>query len=192
MLNSQLSKYTNEQLSKYTNRQLTEYASLDSLLITDRTLADVERWKFLRDKGWSNMTDVERQEWLGEITPSPAASKGMYTHHDMNRVEGAVSNLVERLSEFGYNFSDMVIKTDWSYRDGQPTRADMERYFGNIERLKTCFAVYPTTPFTPNVNQKMDYKLANNIEKILSDINELILNGSQSVYFSGELFLGEV
>lgn len=190
MLNSQLSQYTNEQLSRYTNRQLSLLPSLNHVI--DRTSADVERWRFLRDKGWSAMTEDERKEWMGEIVPTPAASKGMYTHNDLNRVEAAVENLVGRLSSLGYDFSNVVIKTDWSYGDGQPTIADMERYFSNIRRLRECFIVYPDTPPAPSIDRKLDYQIANDIERILYDVDEIINKGNASWYYTGEVFSGEV
>ena len=190
MLNSQLSRYTNEQLSRYTNEQLALLSFLD--YVTDRTFEDVERWRVLRDKGWLGMTEAERMEWLGEVVPTPAASKGMYTYKDMNRVETIVASHVQKLSALGYNFSDIVVKTDWSYTDGQPTRSDMERYLGNIRRLRNCFMVYPTTPAAPSIDQKLNYKLANDIEQILHDIDEIIDKGNESWYFSGEVFSGEV
>lgn len=189
MLNSELSKYTNEQLSKYTNLQL---STMTALYILDRTSDDVKRWRVLRDKGWGAMTDSERLEWLGEVVQTPTASKGMYTHNDFNRVESAVSSLSKRLNDIGYNFSDIVVKTDWSYADGQPTTADMERYFGNIRRLRNCFVVYPDTPEVPSINRKLDYRIANDIEKILYDIDEIIIKGNASWYFTGEVFSGEV
>ena len=90
MLQSDLSLYTHEQLSQYTHQMLSNLSSLGEEYVTDRTSADVERWRALRNKGWANMTDDERQEWMGVIVPTPAASKGMYTYRDLNRVETAV------------------------------------------------------------------------------------------------------
>ena len=58
-------------------------------LITDRTAADVVRWKTLHDKGWEAMSAEEQSEWLGGM-------KGSYNYTDMNRVESAVKELEAR------------------------------------------------------------------------------------------------
>ena len=143
-------------------------------LITDRTPLDVERWRYLRDKGWDNMTDVERQEWMGEIVPVPAATKGMYTHKDLNRVEKAVKELSERMTMLGYTHPKLVIKTDWTYTDTF-WRDDYERYLGNLAALVNSISVYEDTPDVPSVKDKLNYALANEIEKILVDLSTILL-----------------
>lgn len=160
-------------------------------LITDRTTRDVERWKMLRDKGWGAMTTEERREWLGEISPTPAASKGMYTHNDLNRVESAVKAILERFEEAGYKTPNLVVKTDWTYQD-TVWRTDMERYYSNIATLRDFLVVYPTTPRAPTVNKKLDFKIANDIEKILTDVYEIATNLPKAWYYAGDVFSGEV
>ena len=160
-------------------------------MITNRTAYDVERWRNLRDKGWANMSTSERQEWVGEILPTPAASKGMYTHNDLNRVENAVKNVVELLKKIGIDAPHMTIKTDWTYRD-RLTDSDIERYFSNISTLRGLFEVYDNIPKAPTVNDKLDFNIANNIEKILVDVEGITIKIISSRYYSGEIFLGEV
>ena len=153
-------------------------------MIIDRTKQDVARWRELHDKGWDAMTAAERTEWLGEM-------KGRYNHTDMNRVESAVEALSARFVEEGYLASPLTVKTDWN-RWSCPTLTDMERYLGNIERLRKLVPVYPTTPVTPTVKQKLDYNLANDIEKILVDLDDILTKIPQSVYRAGEIYSGEV
>lgn len=160
-------------------------------MITDRTSRDVERWKSLRDKGWQRMTETERKEWLGEIVPTPAASKGMYTHNDLNRVERAVETIANRFRVYGYDVSSIVVKTNWTYRDVF-TREDMERYLFNVSELRGYMKVYQDTPEVPKIDKKFNYELANDIEKILVDVDGLFTNLTKSWYYSGELFAGEV
>ena len=160
-------------------------------MIVDRTSADVERWKELRNKGWVNMTEDERREWLGEIVPIQAASKGMYTHNDLNRVERAVESIVGRFESLGYCLSSIRTKTDWTYRDAFWS-ADMERYYKNIILLRESLTVYRDTPNAPKVGETMTYEIANNIEKILMDIDELYVNLIKSWYYSGDVISGEV
>lgn len=193
MLNSELSQYTNVELSQYTNYYLATATALGEVktYIFDRTSQDVERWKELRDKGLQNMTDLELQEWFGEIKTTPAATKGMYTHNDMNRVEIAVSRLSERLSELGYTHATLSTKTDWA-RYSVATRNDMIRYYGNVKTLRDSIAVYANTPTAPTVGARLDYKLANDIEKILKDIDEITTNLTKTWIYAGEIVSGEV
>lgn len=160
-------------------------------LITNRTSQDVERWKTLRDKGWANMSASERQEWLGEIQSTPTASKGMYTHNDLNRVESAVKNIVKMLEESGITVPYMTIKTNWTYKD-RLQDSDVERYFSNISTLRGLFEMYNSTPKAPTVKDKLDFTLANDIEKILIDVEEIAVRVIGFRYYSGEIFLGEV
>lgn len=160
-------------------------------MITNRTASDVERWRNLRDKGWTKMSASERQEWLGEITPTPAASKGMYTHNDLNRVENAVKSVVGLLKKLDIDVPQMTIKTDWTYKD-RLMDSDIERYFSNISTLRGLFEIHRDIPKAPTINDKLDFNIANNIEKILVDVEMIAIKMISSRYYSGEIFSGEV
>lgn len=187
---SDLSAYTHEQLSEYTHEQISE-GILEVNLITDRSLLDVVRWRELRDKGWSSMSDVERQEWLGEITTTPAATKGMYTHNDLNRVERAVNFISSRLRDAGYKVPVLVTKTDWVYTD-QITDDDMVRYFKNVEILRSFLKTFAGTPAAPTTKYKFNYEKANDVEKILTNVNKAVVNLTKSWCYTGEFISGEV
>ena len=162
-------------------------------LITNRSAKDVERWKELRAKGWDGMTELERLEWLGEVDSYPAATafRGMYTHNDLNRVERAVEEIASRLCEQGYALTSVVTKTDWSYTDTFGIE-DAKRYYSNIEKLRGAMVVYGNTPQTPNVESRLTYQLANDIETILCHVDEITLKLIQSWYFTNDLCVGEV
>lgn len=162
-----------------------------TIYVTDRTTEDVKRWKQLLSKGWSAMTDSERSEWLGELSVSPSAAKGMYTHNDLNRVEGGVAYIIEELNALGHYVPPMTVKTNWTYMD-TITISDMERYFSNIATLRGVVGVYPHTPDTPTIYDKLTYEIANDIEKILADIEEITLRGLRFQHYSGEVYSGEV
>jgi hypothetical protein len=131
-------------------------------LITDRTERDVERWRALHIKGFDALTDEEKAEWQ-------AGMKGAYNYEDMNRVESAVVFISNRLTESGYYVAP-VVKPSWSVKD-HPTKADMDRYMGNIALLRSILPLYPTTPKAPTTKKKLDYLVANDIEKILADLD---------------------
>ena len=153
-------------------------------LITDRTERDVERWRQLHSKGWVNMTDEEKAEWQTSL-------KGAYNYVDMNRVESAVVFLANRLNELGYDVAPNV-NVVWTAKD-HPTKEDMDRYFSNVALIRaTLPGVLPTTPKAPTTNKKMDYLVANDIEKILSDVDYLITGINLSWYYAGDVFSGEI
>ena len=152
-------------------------------LVIDRTAQDVARWKYLRDKGWSHMTPEEQAEWSGTM-------KGAYSHADMNRVESAVKLLGERFTALGYLYFAEV-KTDWKATD-LPTRADMDRYFGNVEELRNLVGIFVSTPPVPSTGNRLDYIMANHLEKNLMDLDRVYRNLTQSWSESGEIHAGEV
>ena len=152
-------------------------------LVIDRTAKDVARWQQLRDKGWSHMTPEEQAEWSG-------AMKGAYSHTDMNRVESAVQLLSGRFTALGYPYFPEV-KTDWKATD-LPTRADMDRYFGNVEGLRNLIGIFAATPMVPTTGNRLDYIMANHLEKNLMDLDRVYRNLTQSWSESGEIHAGEV
>lgn len=160
-------------------------------LIFDRTSSDVERWRTLRDKGWSGMTESERKEWVGEITPTPCATKGMYTHVDLNRVESAVRVLSDRLREMGYDHPELTVKTDWKASENF-WREDMARYLNNVRVIRNSIAVYPTTPQVPTVGVQFSHLKANDVERILNDVDEITNNIVKSRFYAGDIISGEV
>lgn len=91
-------------------------------LITDRTLADVQRVIALAKIGWTDMTADEKNEWLNGSGGGEALSaldgalrdslgdpitvlggsggiKGAYNYTDLNRVEGAVETLEQEMQD---------------------------------------------------------------------------------------------
>lgn len=159
--------------------------------ITNRTIDDVKRWKTLRDKGWHRMTDGERREWMGEIETTPAATRGMYTHNDLNRMEKAIEAISLRFKEAGYDTPELNTKTDWTYRD-TVTKTDMERCLQNVLTLRDFFIIFPDTPNVPSIDVRLNYELANDIEKILKDVYSIADGIVRARYYAGEIVSGEV
>lgn len=153
-------------------------------LITDRTSADVARWRKLHDKGFAAMNDAERAEWLGFM-------KGRYTAEDMNRVESAVEALVSEFLRMGYNNPNLVTKTSWGPEEC-PSVEDIERYFSNVEKLKSMIAVKRDTPTVPSVAEKLDYRRANDLEKVLLSVEHSLTAIPRAWYYAGEINSGEV
>jgi hypothetical protein len=130
------------------------------------------------------MTAEERIEWVGEM-------KGRYSYTDMNRVESAVEALSARFVEAGYLDAPLTVKTNW-HSFGIPTRTEMVRYLGNIAILRGLVPGYASTPDAPTIEQKFNFERANDIEKILVDVDEILTAIPQSWYYAGEIMSGEV
>lgn len=112
---------------------------------------------------------------------STEARKGAYNYNDLNRVEMAVAEVSE---ELGLN---LVTKTDWTIWD-IPKLADMKRFLGNIEKIRTIGIPLASTPKAPASMNKLTYGAANDIEKILVDIYA----SAENVLRCGEIYCGEV
>ena len=154
-------------------------------LVTDRTAADLARWLDLRNKGYANMTEAERAEW-------DSGMKGAYNIGDLNRVGAALNYLRDRLTEASYlTQSAFIAKTDWAVSD-IPTASDLFNYLRYVSVIREAIAQFATTPATPTNTGGLDYQEANNIEKILVDVDQLITNMQAHCYYCGELFCGEV
>lgn len=134
-------------------------------LIYDRTADDVAEALRLTQKAFAGtLTDEEKTVWL-------AGMKGAYDAIDMNRVAAAVSTLSGLLNAAGYknevsaqNFVEGEDSTDEKY----------SVYLSNVQTLRDAIAVRASTPELPAADAKLDYIGANNIEKILADLDELI------------------
>lgn len=153
-------------------------------MITDRTLQDVARWKELHDKGWAAMTAEERAEWSGTM-------KGRYAASDMNRVESAVEALSAQMVEMGYLDTPLTVRTNWNMWS-VPTKQDMIRYLENVSVLRTLMPLYADTPEAPTIDQEFTYERANDLEKILLDVDRMITSIPQSWFYAGEIRSGEV
>lgn len=162
--------------------ELTLYYGLTNL-ITDRTQADVDRRAALAKKGWTAMTEAEREEWS-------VGMRGAYNATDLNRVGSAVSYVTNRLRACGCAVTTSP-KVDWKRTDAV-TPAGAEAYLADVATLRAALAVLPTTPDVPDDLDALTYQEANNIEQILLDVDALITNMAAAYYYSGELCSGEV
>lgn len=143
-------------------------------LITDRTQNDVNRVKELAVKGKTGTwTEAERSEWL-------AGMKGAYNYSDWNRVETAVSEIASMLGV------SLETVTTWSEKSIF-TEADANRYLANIRKLRTACSGLSITPATPSSMHRMTFATANDIEKILVDMETVIYSWTRC----GEAYCGE-
>lgn len=156
-------------------------------LITDRTAADFQRWEYLRDKGFENMTEAERAEW------SAGKLKGSYSSADLNRVGTALNYLRNRLAEASYITypTDFTAKTNWTITS-IPTAADLTYYLKCVSNIREAMAQFETTPPAPTDTGALNIDEANNIEKILIDVETLINNMLAARLYCKDVFAGEI
>lgn len=125
-------------------------------LITDRTHADCERAEYIIKKvhAGETLTEAERAEYFGGL-------RGAYTMvHDWNRVEAVVRDFSAKM---GLN---LVTKTDWSYTD-IATCEEIQRYLENVAAVYDALYNKSGLPEPPTMEQWIDYRAANDIEKIM-------------------------
>lgn len=118
------------------------------------------------------------------ITDRLSGSKYNYT--DLNRVEGNVFLISQMLNEYGY--TDVInTKTDWTSLDF-PKATSMQTYIDNVNTIKNSF--YSLAPNPPTVMDNLTYISANNIEKTLNSVYDLIINMEETFKYSGEFYSG--
>ena len=153
-------------------------------LITDRTRQDVLRVLSLNAK-WEagTITASEQLEWSMNM-------KGAYNASDLNRVGAAVARITERLAAAGI-FIQTVGKADWTEADYN-NEAALDYYLKDVSLVRGALAVLDTTPPVPDDLQGLTWVEANNIEKILEDVDMLITNMMLAWYYAGDIYTGEV
>ena len=113
-----------------------------------------------------------------------ATLKGQYNASDLNRVESWCEYLKNELNTMGYSIS-FTTKTNWVQSD--PRRdSEMERIRQNILKLMTGFR-WITKIYT--YSNTINYSRANNYEKILNEIYNMML-GTNELYILGGIATG--
>lgn len=154
-------------------------------LITDRTQADFERWRTLRDKGYSAMTEDERAEFAGDM-------KGAYNASDLNRVGYALNYLKDRLTAAGYLLgNEFEAREDWKENE-IPTGEQFTAYIKAVETIRAALSRKATTPQTPADVGGLDYNGANDIERILLDVEDQRNKMLSARYYFNEVYSGEI
>ena len=133
-------------------------------LVTDRTAADVAQ----------------------------GTDKGFYNASDLNRVEAACADLYQQFADYGYLIAGYEPSVNHWTENGIPAVGQLDRDLANITALQNTITALSTTPETPETMRFLDYLKANDIERILEDVDALITNIMAGWFYSGELYTGEV
>lgn len=155
-------------------------------MITDRTAADVEAVQTLSQAIKAGTATTEQvQQYLSDT------NKGAYNASDFNRVETAVAYLEAKLTEYGYQVPNIVQWT-WS-RTTIPTVSNFATYVAKVEQIRSIISVYATTPATPVEGiAHFGVTEANDLEKILVDVEELLRKMEAAWYYCGDLYCGDI
>lgn len=140
-------------------------------LVTDRTAADVQAVL---------AGNLDSLAWY-------AGMKGAYNATDLNRVEAAVLFVIERLRIAGWYLEAQT--KHWTFADF-PTASEMQRYLDNVRLLRSALPV--GLPMVPSDMNLFRYDEANTIESILERLDVAVTNIMQNVYYSSEIYSGEV
>lgn len=73
-----------------------------------------------------------------------------------------------------------------------PDSETMGKYLENLSKLRSVIIAPASTPAIPSDMNGLTVTEANNIEKIIADLNQLLINMSLAWFYSGELYAGEV
>lgn len=132
-------------------------------MIYDRTSEDVRSAQEIiseKVKSFVELTD-------GEVE---TLERGTITINTLNRIENKQSELKTLFNNAGY-WNTNILNKNWTFNDIFDA-SDFERILNNLDVLRTAFYEYTSTPNTPNA--VYDYKVINDIEKILFDLEEMV------------------
>lgn len=186
-------------------------------MITDRTMSDVELVKSLVKKGLKRMTDDEIRSFLSGMKGAynytdfnRVESVVKYLSDRLVKVPVEIDNLRKELyiaSDSAFSvpydpseYENINVKTDWDVSN-MLTETDRVRYIGNIEHIALSLSNLPE--YFPMSLDGLTYSGANAIEQSLINLDmlltelkkskeTLLINTSKAMFYSGEIYGGEV
>ena len=94
-----------------------------------------------------------------------------YNYTDLNRVENKTAEVSKLLARYGYPVT-IITKTTWT-KANFPSKTEMDRYLGNVKKCVSQFNAV-TGIGLPISMMNLNYVGANNIEKVLLGLEELV------------------
>lgn len=99
--------------------------------------------------------------------------KGYYNYDDLNRVSSAMDYLASELSRYGHAVPGYSKGPVWTELD-EPNQQQMNQYLASAAAIRSAITALKTTPEVPGSMNNFTYDDANNLEKILVDIENLL------------------
>ena len=113
-----------------------------------------------------------------------------YNASDLDRVGSAVQYVSGILGGYGYTVP-ATGRTNWAVGE-IPSKADMDAYLADLTALRGAVAVMSTTPEVPGSMSRLKWDAANDIEKILQDVDDALYRMAQSLWYCNEIGCGEL
>ena len=124
-----------------------------------------------------------------ELDIKNKTNKGYHNISDLNRVEEWCRYLADLLTSYNYRIT-ITTKTNWKMTDIR-TVSEVERIRKNVEILKNAYYNIPRDIVVPNNLNPINISKANDIEKILFKINEMIESMENNFIHSGVANAGQ-
>ena len=142
-------------------------------LIFDRTNEDIE----------------EAKQYVRDNVPFPNDNlRFSWDYRALNRTEQAMEYVDEIFKELGY-YKNMRFKTDWL--NDEITRDEANRYIENLTTLRNFILMPSNSPSVPTTMNGMTIEKANDIEKLIFDINFVIEALKKNLIRSGVATCGQ-
>lgn len=156
-------------------------------LITDRSQADIEELLTILSK------EDQTEEELIQLAQT--SYKGAYNETDMNRVTTAAEFLSDSLYSRGYVNPYVPVNPepgrDYWVKEDKSTLEQSEGYVSNVKRIRETFPFVPDLPEAPSDMQSFTFQEANNLEKILVQVESMFQWMDKSYLMAGEAMCGE-
>lgn len=144
-------------------------------LITDRAQGDVDA-----------LLDLLTRQDLSALAQW---HRGAYNHTDFNRVTAAMEFLGEILYSYGY--LNTYVPEPVRNVSTIPAPADTQAYLTNVEKMRVARPLPEEHPATPEDMESFTFGEANDIEKILVQVNAILPLLEKSWLLCGEAMCGE-
>lgn len=126
---------------------------------------------------------------LSDVTSRRA--KGNYNVSDFKRIQDWQIYIKEKLNEMGYYVPALWIHEEWDI-DYLPRLSEINKIKNNLQILKDSFYDIPNTPEVPSQSRNaINFGEANDIEKIMVDMDLLIQKIELAYRYADFLFAGE-
>lgn len=116
-----------------------------------------------------------------------------YGVDDLNRIGRTLIFIRDYLNENKYFVTlPRKVRTDWSADEVFPNAEDLDDILKNIEVLRRTASLLPDLPSTPTDMDELTAVEANNMEKILYTVYDLVRMIIAAFVYVDELYAGEV
>ena len=152
-------------------------SALDEL-ITNRSNAELQAAQSIRHIKYADMTAEQKQVYNSGL--------GAYRYTDVNRVGAACAEIYAIVTGYGYTVPNYTaLRQNWTDSE-RFMPSDAQQYLATINAIKQAFNASQSIPASM---QHISYEDANNIEKLLQEVDALFKRIS-SVFIRSGVYYG--